>query len=951
MPMILLVILEALLLTGTILGGGVFDRLIDNQKEILHEKVVNRKSYLENEMINNWSDVGLTVELINQVAKQMSMDGEIQLDTLDDSTENAIPFLGNIANELIAMLRSNRVTGVYIILNNDDLKEEMKAGMYQNKPGIYLRDADPVADASVTNDDLLFERGPISIVQNLDITTDKSWQPQFNFQKKNVPYYDFLYKPYQQAYQSINDNTYETYETYEYWSCPYALEGDSTQVIAYSVPLILESGEIYGVLGIEISLEYLAKCLPRKNAEDRTHTLYTIEIEKSGIPLHSIWGNSKENEEAYKSTEYLKLYHSNTPFVKEKWAVAGSADMIEIKSFSNDIWKLFAGGIIITLLIGIIGSIVVSMLISRPVIALGIEMRHSDPRDVVKLKRTHITEVDHLVNSIEQLSNDIVNVSVKFSEILKLASVKIAGFEIIHESDKLFVTDDFFYVFGLEGIDTKRMSVGEFCCIMDSLSIYYLPEESEELVTIFKVPKGKEFTYIKFTYSNDAVRCVGLAEDVTNALLEKKMIEHERDYDLLTGMMNRRAFQRNMKRLFQLGEPVLKVAALVMLDLDNLKYINDTYGHDCGDRYIRQAAESFIKSVPTTSIVSRISGDEFYVFLYGYNEKNEIQSILANLAEDINRCCIILPSSEKKQVAVSGGVAWYPDDSKSYELLLRYSDFAMYQMKQKNKGEMGDFDLKVYNHQMYLLQRKAELEKLIQNNLVTYYFQPIIEAKNGTIFAYEALMRTELPLLRNPMEVLEVAREAGRLRQIEVITWMNAMEAFVSHVKSQKIDSNCKVFINSLSDCIMTPKEIEFFEDQYCDYLSSVVLEVTEESEVNRELLEIKRKTIKKWNGEFALDDYGSGYNSEQTLLHLVPKYVKVDLGIIRNIDKDVDKQAIVINIVSYAHARNMYVVAEGIETRAEADKAKELNVDYLQGYYYAKPTLEPIKEITGKDL
>lgn len=138
----------------------------------------------------------------------------------------------------------------------------------------------------------------------------------------------------------------------------------------------------------------------------------------------------------------------------------------------------------------------------------------------------------------------------------------------------------------------------------------------------------------------------------------------------------------------------------------------------------------------------------------------------------------------------------------------------------------------------------------------------------------------------------------------------------------------------------MTDEECREFRQRYLDIRSQLVLEITEQELLSKEALE--RKTSKGFLGAVALDDYGSGYNSEKSLLALSPKYIKVDMVIIRDIDTDIDKQQIVANIVKYAHQRGMYIVAEGVETAEELKKVLELEVDLLQGYYLSRLAATP---------
>ncbi|MFR3320351.1 MAG: GGDEF domain-containing protein [Lachnospiraceae bacterium] len=149
---------------------------------------------------------------------------------------------------------------------------------------------------------------------------------------------------------------------------------------------------------------------------------------------------------------------------------------------------------------------------------------------------------------------------------------------------------------------------------------------------------------------------------------ERLRIEHERDYDTLTGLYNRQAFQRESESLF--SEPKqLKHAALLMLDMDNLKYTNDTYGHDWGDQYIRQAGRCFADYTPKDTLCARISGDEFHLLFYGYESQDEIRKVLTKLREQLHQQSLPLPDGKVLHLSISGGIAWYPEDGTQLDIL------------------------------------------------------------------------------------------------------------------------------------------------------------------------------------------------------------------------------------------------------------------------------------------
>ena len=206
-------------------------------------------------------------------------------------------------------------------------------------------------------------------------------------------------------------------------------------------------------------------------------------------------------------------------------------------------------------------------------------------------------------------------------------------------------------------------------------------------------------------------------------------------------------------------------------------------------------------------------------------------------------------------------------------------------------------------------------------------------------------MRANLPILKRPDVVMKIAREEGALREIERMTMFRAVEAFNDLREKNQIKDDALLFINSIASQHMAAKDEIEFNNRYAKLQKQIVIEITEEESIDYHALEIK-KNAPGFEGAFALDDYG--YSNEKSLLDLAPKYIKVDLSIIRDIDTDPDKQQIVENIVAYAHKRDMKIVAEGLETPEEIKKVLELEVDLLQGFYLARP--EPVPGNINED-
>lgn len=602
-----------------------------------------------------------------------------------------------------------------------------------------------------------------------------------------------------------------------------------------------------------------------------------------------------------------------------------------------------------TLLFGLLSSFIVSRRLAKPVASLSdeVEAAQQNQESIPNLSETGIRELDKFSTAITGLSREVLHTSTKFLRIMEMASVEIGGYELRFDTGSVYYTENFFSVLGIPLSAESPMNIEKFREILKEYTeknLYKTELGSTKLYCI-RIPE-KGVRYVRMEVKNENWVQIGLVEDVTVPMRERLRIEHERDYDTLTGLYNRRAFKRKSEAIFGRRKKI-RHAAFIMMDLDNLKYTNDTFGHDWGDEYIRQAGMCLEEGTPKGTLCAHISGDEFNILFYGYESQNAIREEISKLQREISSRIIRLPDGQEFHLSISGGIAWYPEDSNSLGVMRKHADFAMYQVKQTDKGRIAEFDQKAYEEKYRDSQIRKEFHRFVKEELVTYYFQPIISAKTGKIEAYEALMRANLPILKRPDVVMKIAREEGALREIERMTMFRATEAFADLREKKRIKGDALLFINSIASQHMAAKDEIEFNNRYAELQKQIVIEITEEESIDYHALETKKNAL-GFEGAFALDDYGSGYSNEKSLLDLAPKYIKVDLSIIRDIDTDPDKQQIVENIVAYAHKRDMKIVAEGLETPEEIQKVLELEVDLLQGFYLARP--EPVPGNINED-
>ena len=962
--MMLVLTVELLMATASILAVNVTGQLDENAKDLLTMRVRNRASYVQ-ELLRNAEDLEQLSEQITATTQQLLKSGDISLDTLDNSSEQSDALLVALAPQLLDALRTKQVTGIFIMLNTHDL-DTCELG--KKMPGIYLRDLDPEARPSERNSDLLLERASATVVKKLGIGTDKGWQPAFPYQGNTKG--GILRSVFQAAYK---DGASLSAENYGRWTTnSYCLAGDDRNAIAYSMPLILPDGTVYGVVGVELLTEYLKTKLPFTELdEDKAGTYFIVtttdvqtdsaltlrktvtsgeDLVTADAPLGVLHCRSDGNggnwlelgsKRYYMVLEPLQLYNRNAPFAAEKWFLAGTMEQSVLLAFSDRVRKVMLATILVTLVLGVLGSLLVSARLARPINRLYREVIDAQEKKTFPhLSRTAIREVDRFAETITQLNRELVTNSTKFLRIMDMASVEIGGYELRTDTGNVFVTDNFFSLLGKPGITGKPLSVRRFEKVLKGIrekNPCDRTAEGDELLTI-QQPDGVRYIMLRSTIEGHAK--IGLAEDVTAAVLERKRIEHERDYDILTGLYNRQAFNRVCTELFAAPER-MGVAALMMMDLDNLKHINDTYGHDWGDQYIRRTGQCLRDNTPAGTVCARLSGDEFLVLFHGYRSRDAVREKIDRLTNAMQQSVALLPSGNALHISLSGGIAWYPDDGQDWETLKKYADFAMYQVKHADKGQVQEFDIGVYNREAYAERTRREFRQLLSNAQVFYCFQPIFSARSGKVAAYEALMRSDLPTLRSPATIMKLAREQGALYEIERITFTKALETFDSLCRAGSVSGDAMLFVNSIASTCLTQADVDYIDSRWRELRRRMVIEITEEEEIDYEALERKRNAP-GFSGMFALDDYGSGYSNENTLLQLAPRFVKVDITIIRGIDTSPDKQQILQNVVAYAHPRSMKIVAEGVETAAELRTVIELGVDALQGYFLARPAIVP---------
>ena len=239
------------------------------------------------------------------------------------------------------------------------------------------------------------------------------------------------------------------------------------------------------------------------------------------------------------------------------------------------------------------------------------------------------------------------------------------------------------------------------------------------------------------------------------------------------------------------------------------------------------------------------------------------------------------------------------------------------------------------------------LNLLIEKNLFFYHFQPIVNAHDGTVFAYEALMRTDPVIYMSPLEVIDAASAYGRLYDIEKATMWNTL-AYVS--EHEELFSDCKLFVNSIPAYMLNTDDWNALVAKYGHLMNKLVIEMTEQTEMDNNRISVIRNRLKAHNISLAIDDYGTGFSNISNLIRYNPDYVKIDRSLIENIQEKPRIQKLVAGIIEFIHENGFFALAEGVETHEELKTMISLGSDLIQGYYLAKPTAYVLRELP-KDL
>lgn len=446
---------------------------------------------------------------------------------------------------------------------------------------------------------------------------------------------------------------------------------------------------------------------------------------------------------------------------------------------------------------------------------------------------------------------------------------------------------------------------------------------------------------------------VALAMEASERKLTEEKLNRLSYYDPLTDLPNRVLFVDRVNQAMITARRYQKNVAVMFLDLDNFKRINDTLGHAIGDDLLRAVAGRLKKTLYETDTLTRVGGDEFTILLSGLEQPNDAVKVADKIFAALKEPFQI--AGHDLYMTSSMGIAIFPTDGIDCETLLKNADTAMYQAKEKGKNHYRLYSSSMSVRAFERLILENSLRRALEKGEMEVYYQPIVDIKTNTMIATEALLRWRHPQfgLVGPSEFIPIAEETGLIISLGEWVMRQACLQICEWQRQGFKPIRCSV---NLSD--------RQFNDTD---MVSVVKTVIKDTGINPHYLELELtegmimknleeavdtlSRLKEMGVHISIDDFGTGHSSLNYIKHLPLDLLKIDRSFISDISTDPEDAAIAKAIISMAHNLKLQVTAEGVETEQQLNILRSYDCDFMQGYYFSKPAPpQAIEKFLTKD-
>jgi diguanylate cyclase (GGDEF)-like protein len=459
----------------------------------------------------------------------------------------------------------------------------------------------------------------------------------------------------------------------------------------------------------------------------------------------------------------------------------------------------------------------------------------------------------------------------------------------------------------------------------------------EEFPHVYHWDGGTDSRYLRL-HSPSHPGQTGALIDVTTEISSALRLRYRLDYDQLTSLYTRPAFKRKVFDMIQRAPE--KTGAMLFIDLDNLKHINDSKGHSAGDLHISQMARLFSFFSFFNGVVSRISGDEFAIYLHGFDDQESARRVIHRILSTGKTSGILYVASMPEEaaelddkLAFSIGLAWYPSDSESLSELMNLADFAMYHAKKHGKGRLVEYESMQDRKTSIHSSDSDALDHVLAEGAVNFTYQPIYDLRTGRLAAYEALLSPDPQYYKSAFDLYSAAAEHGRLCEMESMLTCKLAKTYRQF--ASELDE-AKLLLSCLTGEICTKPRGHCQVDE--DIFSRLILGVTEWKLGSFDEISVKTAVYRRMGALIAADSFGLGdlFNAFQAGLHL--DYLQVDLTLLQSLCGPAEEQQILERLCADASLAGSRVLVRNVKD-ADLAMLRLLSVDYVQGMVPPLPT------------